>query len=184
METSVAATAYIAQAEARNLSPHTIEAQRWGPSYITAPTLPEKPEEIQEILAKASRRLAPDSLHDLCRYLGMFYRWAQKRFDVAEPTVKVAPPPANVCWYWFRWTPACACPRSRPCARPTWWTPRYRGWERGVDESYDHHSRSSVKRHCGPRRQRGGKLGEPSGFELPDVRMWRLRKTGDAGGGL
>ena len=92
METGVAVAAYLAQAQARNLSPYTIEAYRWGLSHITAPTLPDRPEEIEEILARAGRRLAPESLHDLWRYLGMFYRWANGRFGVTDPTAGVAAP--------------------------------------------------------------------------------------------
>ena len=87
-----AVDAYIAQARARNLSKATIEAYRWGLSYIGTPELPTEPEEIERILAYASGRLSQESVHNVHRYLGMFFRWANKRLGVPDPTVDVAAP--------------------------------------------------------------------------------------------
>lgn len=92
METAVAVKAFLAQAEARSLSPRTVEFYQWGLSYIATEHVPAKPEDIEEILARAGRRLAQESLHDLWRCLRTFHRWASNRFEIPDPTEKVIPP--------------------------------------------------------------------------------------------
>ena len=92
METAVAVAAFITQAQARLLSPKTIDSYRWGLSRLKTERLPISPEEIEGILAEASQQLAPESLHDLWRYLRMFHRWAAVRFGIPDPTVHVAAP--------------------------------------------------------------------------------------------
>ena len=92
MDTTAAVDAYIAQAQARYLSPKTVESYRWGLSYISAPCLPDSPEHIEEILARAGRRLAKESLYDLWRCLRTFHRWAGVRYGIPDPTVHVAAP--------------------------------------------------------------------------------------------
>ena len=92
METITAVDAYIAQARARGLSESTIDAYRWGLSYIRTAELPTAPEDIERILAYASGRLAQESVHNVYRYTKMFFRWAHKRLGVPDPTVDVAAP--------------------------------------------------------------------------------------------
>ena len=92
MKTDIAKDAYIAQAQARQLSHDTISIYRWGVSHIKADDLPTRPEEIEAILAEASQRLAEESVYNVWRYLGMFFRWAADRYDIPDPTVKVAAP--------------------------------------------------------------------------------------------
>ena len=92
MDTQTAATAFLAQARARGLSPKTVEAYQWALSYVRSEELPEDPAQVEDILANAAIRLASESLRDLYCRLRTFHRWTAARFRVPDPTDHVAAP--------------------------------------------------------------------------------------------
>ena len=92
MKTQAAVNSFLLSRQARNLSPITIAWYRDRLQLFARlyPELPKKPEPIEEYLTTIEG--APETRHAHFRALRAFFKFVKERYELPNPTTKVAPP--------------------------------------------------------------------------------------------
>lgn len=95
MRTAAAVKSFLANRQAQNLRPGTIDGYRsllkqFAAAYPILPTTPDMVETFLARLVKAGR--AEDTIHKNFTQLRAFFRWAADRYNIPNPAVKLRAP--------------------------------------------------------------------------------------------